>query len=98
MSTPVASTAEARDDIDDARDWYERQQPGRGDVSLDELRLHLDALAQNPQLYGLVSRYVRAAPLPGSKFIVYYRVEPSQVVVTAVLHASADPRKWQRRR
>lgn len=65
---------------------------------LDELRDHFAVISQNPQQYGLVNRATRAAPLPNSKFIVYYRAETNQVVVTAVQHASADPRKWQRRR
>ena len=98
MSTPVAITTDARDDIDAARVWYENQQAGRGDTFLDELRDHLATIGQNPHQYGFVDRITRAAPLSNSKFIIYYRVEPSQVVVIAVHHASADPRKWQRRR
>ena len=98
MSTPVVVTPDARDDIDDARSWYEAQQLGRGDTFFDELRDHIIVISQNPQQYGLVNRVTRAAPLPNSKFIIYYRVEANQVVVTAVQHASADPRRWQRRR
>lgn len=98
MSTLVVTTPDARDDIDDARTWYENQQPGRGDTFLDELRDHLNAIGQNPHQHGRVTRVTRAAQLPNSKYIVYYRIESDQVVVTAVQHASADPRKWQRRR
>lgn len=98
MSTPVVVTADATDDINDARDWYENQQAGRGDAFLDEVRDQFDQIGQNPQLFGLVNRNTRAAPLPNSKFIVYFRIEPNQVVVVAVQHAAADPRKWKRRR
>jgi plasmid stabilization system protein ParE len=98
MSTPVVVTTDARTDIDDARDWYENQQPGRGDSFIDEVRDQLDKIGQNPQQYGRVNRNTRAAPLPTSKFIVYYRTEPNRVVVVAVQHAAADPRKWKRRK
>jgi plasmid stabilization system protein ParE len=98
MSLPIALTPDARDDIDDARAWYEVQQTGRGDAFLDEVRDQLTVIEQNPHQYGLVSRKVRAAPLPASKYIIYYRIETNQVVVTAVMHASANPRNWQRRK
>ena len=98
MSTPVVVTPGARDDIDDAHDWYENQQAGRGDAFLDELRDQLDRIGQSPHQYGLVNRNTRAALLPVSKYVVYYRIGPNEVVVTAVQHANADPRKWQRRK
>lgn len=31
MSTPIVVTPDARDDIDEAHDWYETQQTGRGE-------------------------------------------------------------------
>ena len=98
MSTPVAVTADARGDINDARDWYETQRAGRGDTFLVELQNHFAVIGQNPQQYGRVNRITRAAPLPYSKYIVYYRVAADQVIVTAVQHAAGDPKKWQRRK
>ena len=98
MSTAVVVTETALNDIDAAHAWYEAQQTGRGDVFLDELRDHFLVIGQNPAAHGWVTRTTRAAPLPRSKFIVYYRIEPNQVVVTAVQHVSANPQTWQRRR
>src|SRR2546423_891309 len=98
MSLPVVITPDARDDIDAAHAWYEAQQLGRGDDFLTELRAHLVEIGQFPLLHGRVSRQTRAAPLPTSRYVVYYRVEPNEVVVTAVQHARANPRTWQRRK
>src|SRR5438046_8136739 len=88
----------AREDIDAAYDWYEAQAPGRGDAFLTELRERIEVICQTPELYGQVSGGLRAAPLPHSRYIIYYRIEPGRVSIFAVQHASADPRKWQRRK
>ena len=88
----------AHADIDDAYDWYELQHTGRGDLFADELRVKLQEIQAYPEHYGRIRRQIRAAPLPRSKFIVYYRIFPDSITVLAVQHASADPRKWQRRK
>ncbi len=98
MSLPVFITTDAQADIDDAHVWYEAHQPGRGDDFLNELRDRLDDIGRTPDLYGRVDRRTRAAPLPASQFVVYYRVEPNRVRVIAVQHARANPRSWQRRK
>jgi plasmid stabilization system protein ParE len=98
MSLGFALTPEAEADVQDAHAWYERQRPGRGDEFVTELRGRIDDICTTPELFGRVRGQVRAARLPHSEFIVYYRIEPSGIVVTAVQHARAHPVKWKRRR
>jgi plasmid stabilization system protein ParE len=98
MSLPYIIRPRAREDIDAAHLWYELQTTGRGDAFLIELRDLIDAVCSSPERFGRVRGEVRAAPLPHSKFIMYYRVEAGIVSILAVLHAAADPRKWQRRK
>lgn len=98
MSLPVVLTEDAQDDVADAHAWYEAQQPGRGDDFLTELQARFADIAQFPLLHARVFRKTRVAALPTSQFIVYYRAEPNEVVVTAVQHARANPRTWQRRK
>jgi plasmid stabilization system protein ParE len=98
MSLSYLIKPAARIDIDAAYDWYEVQQAGRGGAFLNELYAKLSEVRQTPLLFGLVSRKVRAAQLPHSQYVLYYEVEPNQVVVTAVLHTRANPRTWQRRK
>jgi plasmid stabilization system protein ParE len=98
MSLDYLISPEARDDIDAAHTWYESQTVGRGDAFLVELTEMITQLRSAPETYGQVRGATRAAPLPSSNYIVYYRVEPDRVRVIAVQHASADPRRWQRRK
>ena len=98
MSLPYYITSRARNDIDAAHDWYEAQQTGRGGAFLTELYALLSDVRQNPHLHGLVSKTVRAAPLPHSQYVMYYQVAANQVIVIAVQHARANPWRWQRRK
>jgi hypothetical protein len=51
-----------------------------------------------PELFGRVRGRIRAASLPVSQFVIYYRIEQSGVVVIAVQHARANPGRLKRRR
>jgi len=88
----------ARQDMEDAYDWYEKQRPGRGDEFALELRKRMLEILENPEIHGRVRRFIRAATMPRSKFLIYYRVKDAVVTVIAVQHARANPKRWQRRK
>lgn len=98
MSHPYIIRLPARGDIADAYEWYEQRRGGRGDQFLDEFYRRLQDVCASPQLFGLVRGRTRAARLPRSRFVIYYRFEANVVVVTAVLHARAHPNRWKRRK
>ena len=98
MSLPTFLTPDAQDDIDAATAWYESIQVGTGDPFLADFFAVLASIGQMPEIFGILHRRTRAAPLAHHKYNIYYRVESDKVIITAVQHASADPKKWQRRR
>ncbi len=98
MSLPFDFRLAARHDIDEAYHWYETQQAGRGDEFLGELVGRVNDVCAAPELFGRVRGEVRAAPFPKSNFILYYRIESGRVVILAVLHERADPRRLRGRR
>jgi plasmid stabilization system protein ParE len=98
MSLPYDFLPSAREDVSDAYFWYESYAAGRGDQFLRELHAHATDVCSMPELYGRAHSGLRAAPLPVSKYILYYRIDPAQVTVVAVLHERADPRKLRGRR
>lgn len=97
MSAAVYVRPEARDDIEQASTWYERQRPGLGDNFLEQVLDALDRIAENPETYPVVHRQTRRAVLRRFPFGVFYRVEVDAIVVIAIMHGSRDPRAWQRR-
>lgn len=91
-------TKKAEADLDDAYWWYEQQSFGRGDDFLREFKSRVSEIDATPYQFPLVSRILRAAMMVHSNFIIYYRIELSEIVIAAVQHANANPRKWKRRK
>jgi hypothetical protein len=60
---PVVLRPEASQDAEDARDYFDARQAGRGQDFLDRLNEALARIGAMPQLYGVVWQNVRAARL-----------------------------------
>jgi plasmid stabilization system protein ParE len=97
MSLPVAHLPEAQDDVDEAYAGYEQRAAGLGERFLEVLRDQFDQIQANPELYGVLHRDVRAAPLRRFPYVVYYRVETDRILVVAVQHGRRSSRAWQGR-
>jgi plasmid stabilization system protein ParE len=97
MSLPVAYLPEARDDIDAAYATYEARRSGLGAAFVQAVEDRVGQIQANPALYGLVNGDVRAAPMRRFPFVIYYRVEPTQIVILAVLHGRQSSSHWQTR-
>ena len=97
MSLPVAFLRRAREELDEAATWYERQTPGLGQRFKDHVGEVLDRVRRTPEIHGRVYGDVRCAKVRRFPYAVYYRIEPDRVVVIAVFHGKRDPRVWQRR-
>lgn len=90
-------TAEALEDVNGAFRWYENKQPGLGGDLLVELESLIERIQNNPQRYPIVYRNMRR--LLFRKFSAYgviYEIQDDTVFVTAIVHSSQDPGKWQR--
>ncbi len=84
-------------DIEAAFVWYERQERDLGLGLLQELGSAYDRIIGDPQAYRDLGDGIRRVLLHRFPYFVYYAVEPSTIVVVAVLHAHRDPAVWQRR-
>jgi plasmid stabilization system protein ParE len=97
MSASVIYLAEAQEDVDAAYADYEQRRLGLGDRFLEQLRLRVEVISDNPLLYGVLRDEVRAAPLRRFPYVVYYRFEAGTVHILAVLHGRRHPRVWMNR-
>ncbi len=97
MILDVYLRPEAEQDLSDAADWYETQQPGLGHAFLDEVLYMFSGIADAPHMYPSVHRNTRRALIHRFPFGIYYRVEETTIVVIAILHGSRDPRRWKSR-
>jgi len=88
----------AQREFDAAADWYERQRPGLGREFIAEVDRAMAEIQAHGERYAIIHREFRTVFTRRFPYAIYYRVEPEQVVVLAVLHTSRDPAIWKRRR
>ena len=98
MSLPWILVPQAQAEADDSFDHYERQQPGLGVDFFAAVRDTLQTISVTPQMFAVVHRDIREAPVRKFPFCIYYRVKPSSIRVVSVFHTSRDPQVWQGRR
>jgi len=86
---------QAYDDVTDAFEFYESQEPGAGDYFEDTIAGEIDSLAFyggiHPICYGFYRLLAHRFP-----YAIFYRLINQQVHVVAVLDCRRDPR-WMRR-
>src|ERR1043166_5667262 len=97
MSRTLVLRRVAQREFDAAADWYEQQRMGLGAEFIEEVNRVLADLPVNPEMYAIVHEDLREALVRRFPFAVYYRIEPEQIVVVAIIHTARDPALWQNR-
>ena len=97
MSRTLVLRRVAQREFDEAADWYAQQQSSLGAEFIDEVNRTLVDVRDHPEFYAVVHDDLREALVRRFPYAVYYRVEPDQVVVVAVIHTARDPALWQSR-
>jgi plasmid stabilization system protein ParE len=95
---PIDFHPEAWQEAHDAREYYEDIRPGLGDEFRLELRLTLERIRENPELYGRSTPSVRVAPVHHFPYSLYYEILEDRIWIAAVGHNSRRPGYWKRRR
>ena len=91
----VIVLADAAEDIEAARDFYEAQEPGVGEYCVDSLLADIESLGL---LSGIHSLHFGVHLMLGSRFPfgIYYREHGDETQVLAVLDLRRDP-NWIRK-
>ena len=96
MPLPVIYRRAVGRDLAGAYGWYEDRSVGLGEQFLTSVTATFAQIEQFPELFAIRYGQVRMAPVPRFPYAAFYRVDPTRVVVLAVLHTSDDPNKWPR--
>lgn len=94
VSLPFDFDPNAPGELQAAYEWYDHLRPDLADDFAASADRAFDAIAANPMGYGVTHLDIRAAPLPGFPYVVYYRVLRNRVRILAVHHAARDPAAW----
>ncbi len=81
----------ARDDIQDAKDWYEEQRVGLGSEFELCLEVFIESLKKNPARYPSVLDSIRKGNIKRFPYSVAYVVDEQKVIVLTVMHVKRNP-------
>jgi plasmid stabilization system protein ParE len=86
-------TDRAKDDVEIAFAWYERQRRGLGFEFLDCVEIVVKSIIENPEMYRIHYLNFRGCVVRRFPFSVFYTVEESEIVVHSVFDNRQDPEK-----
>lgn len=94
MNSLVRFKPSAERDVESAFIWYELNGPGLGDEFLDEIGAAVTRIAENPRAHQVIRGRIRRAVVRRFPYLIFYVIDPLEIVVLACLHASRDPESW----
>ena len=98
MKLPVVLGHAARKEFDEAADWYNKQQPGLGDDFIDHVKKLINDIGDRATSFPVAQGPARKAVMPKPyPYTLYFKIEPTRVVVASVFHQRRDPTVWQSR-
>ena len=86
-------TDRAKDDLEWAFAWYERQRRGLGFEFLDCVENAVKSILNNPEMYKVYYSVFRGCVVRRFPFSVFYTVENNEIVVHSVFDSRQDPEK-----
>ena len=84
----------ARQELDDAFDWYEAQAPGLGYDFLSEIDRAVRRILVYPQSAAIIETGLRRVLINRFPYGIIYGLDEDRVVVVAVAHLHREPCYW----
>ena len=89
----VHYTQRARDDLDTAFEWYEKQRRGLGFEFLDCIEEAVKRIIAFPELYKVSYSNFRRCVIRRFPFSIFYTIEADGIVIHSVFDNRQDPEK-----
>lgn len=91
---------QARQDLQDVFDWYEKKSSGLGKRFLTEVEIKIRFIQQLPFASNIKYEAVHTAPVNTFPFLIHYIFDNTRdtILIIAILHTRLNPKKWKVRR
>ena len=86
-------TQRAKDDIELAFAWYEKQRRGLGFDYLDCIELAVKSVIKNPTIYQNTYSKFRRCVIRRFPFSIFYTIEKDEIIVHSVFDNRQDPER-----
>jgi plasmid stabilization system protein ParE len=97
LTPRVVFHPQARTELLEARDWYERRVPGLGAEFTRTVDGAVTAIANFPNGFAKVYADFRQCALRRFPYSIVYRQRATELVVIAVFHQRRNPDAWRKR-
>ena len=87
----------ARDEVDDAANYLEREMEGLGSRLRAELQRTIERIRRHPNSWPIERGEVRRCFVHKFRYKVLYSVEPDHIFIIAVAHQHRKPDYWVNR-
>ena len=95
---PVQFHPEARAELDEAAEWYNRKRDGLGAELLSAVERAVDRIAKDPQMGApYKSTHLRFSLVKRFPYVVYYLDRTDDIWIAAVAHGRQRPDYWKSR-
>lgn len=95
MSYSIVLHPDAESEIDDAAEWYRKDNEQAAIAFLEAVDRAIERISQNPLQFPIRSAPLRHAIVTGFPYFLLFRLEAPGVLVTTCVHFSRDPRHWR---
>ncbi|MCP4681604.1 MAG: type II toxin-antitoxin system RelE/ParE family toxin [Desulfobacterales bacterium] len=89
-------TTRAKEDIELAFVWYERQRRGLGFEFLDCIEASVKIILENPEMFRFFYSSFRGCVVRRFPFSIFYTIENNEIVVHSIFDNRQDPQKRPR--
>ncbi|MBL1259294.1 MAG: type II toxin-antitoxin system RelE/ParE family toxin [Thiotrichaceae bacterium] len=87
----------ARDELDDAIDYYSKERTGLGDEFLTELLSAINRIAEYPEAWHPYSEQTRRCQLKRFPYGIIYQIRENEILIIAIANLHRKPRYWRNR-
>jgi plasmid stabilization system protein ParE len=82
-------------EIDAAVTWYADQSPELPERILAELQGAVEKLTPFPEAFHMVADPYRRVRLSKFPYALFFRVDPTGIIIVGFFHQHSDPAKWR---
>jgi toxin ParE1/3/4 len=87
----------AKQELNDAVDWYEKERKGRGGKFFMAYLTTLKRLVVNPLSFPIDFDEVRKAHIPNFPYTIYYEILGNDILIYAIFHQKHYQEAWKDR-
>ena len=97
MASVLVVRDEARRELYEARDYYDEQRPGYGELFVEAVEGEFALLLQFEKIGKQVGRGIRRHTLINWPYGIFYQVRGDELIIIAVAHHRRRPGYWRSR-